>query len=79
MTACEGCLTDVGGLGAPEPSHCPSCPPEKCSTCGGANHWASGHYCQCWLDMTGIAPADLKGLFAAEGPDDNGLSVEVQR
>lgn len=78
MNTCKGCGAPSGeDTPQPGPSHCGQCPPTPCDDCGGVNVWSTGDLCACWTDVTALAPADLKALFA----DDCGvlgLSVDVE-
>jgi hypothetical protein len=50
------------------PSHCGECPPWRCEECGEMDAPPPNH-CKCWTTFEGMAPADIRGLFAASGFD----------
>jgi hypothetical protein len=70
---CRGCGTPAG-RGVPTPDHCSDCPPWTCDGCGQPDSFAAP--CSCWVDLTGMARADIKALFAAT---DDALSVDIGR
>jgi hypothetical protein len=61
MTACKGC-GKVFDLDIMPPSHCDWCPPWLCEHCGETD--SSANPCSCWTSLEGMAPADVKALFA---------------
>lgn len=70
ILACKGCgatkdhLTgDPSDVFAAE--HCGECPPWRCDGCGEMD--SAANHCSCWIDITTMAPADVKALFAADG------------
>lgn len=70
ILSCAGCgQTKTGMTGDPTdlfPSeHCGGCPPWRCDDCGEMDSVAQP--CSCWIDLTAMAPADVKALFAADG------------
>ncbi len=70
ILACKGCgRTKPAPDGTPNdihPSeHCGSCPPWACETCG--ETCSATALCSCWLPLDGMAHADIKALFAADG------------
>ena len=44
---------------------CGDCPPWHCGDCGEMSSYANK--CSCWIDLTTMARADVKALFAADG------------
>ena len=67
---CEGCGDTKNSLtGDPTdlfPSeHCGNCPPWKCPDCGEMD--SAAKKCSCWIDLTTMAHADVKALFAEDG------------
>ena len=70
ILACKGC-----GRTKPEPDgtpsdvfpseHCGDCPPWTCDGCGKTCSMASP--CSCWISLNGMATADIRALFAADG------------
>jgi len=62
---CRGCgeLFDTGG--GPQPDRCESCPPIKCPDCGQIDAMTAP--CGCWVSVSDMSLADLKGLFATGG------------
>jgi hypothetical protein len=46
-------------------SHCGKCPPWKCEDCGEMS--SAADLCSCWKSLDGIALADIKAVFAADG------------
>jgi hypothetical protein len=77
ILACKGCGRtksapagdDADGWGDPSDvfpaEHCGECPPWRCGGCGEMD--SSAKHCGCWTDLTTMAPADIKALFAADG------------
>lgn len=73
MNLCKHCGNDVGDHNPPGPQHCNECPPWKCETCGEMS--SNDDLCSCWIDLTNLALADVKALFAE---CDDELSVDVE-
>ena len=44
---------------------CGDCPPTRCEVCGEMD--AMDRRCSCWVALDGMAPADIKAIFAADG------------
>lgn len=70
ILSCRGCGgTKTAMSGDPTdyfPSqHCGACPPWICDGCGKPDSMVS--HCGCWTDLTTMAPADVKALFAEDG------------
>ena len=70
ILTCEGCGAVKDHLtGDPTdmfPSeHCGDCSPWRCGDCGEMSSYANK--CRCWTDLTIMARADVKALFAADG------------
>lgn len=67
---CKGCGATKDRLTG-DPSdvfaleHCGECPPWRCNGCGGMD--SAAKHCGCWIDITQMAHADVKALFAADG------------
>lgn len=59
-TALDGGLTDWIPSG-----HCGDCPPWRCEDCG--ETCSAKALCSCWTDLTTMAHADVKALFARDG------------
>lgn len=66
---CTGCGHTGPDDGLPQRTMCPACPPRPCE-CGDSDSLASP--CECWIDVTTLPLADLKGMLAHEG-----LSVDT--
>ncbi|MFF7476574.1 hypothetical protein [Streptomyces sp. NPDC008092] len=70
ILACKGC-----GATKPEPDttptdlfpseHCGECPPWTCGDCG--EQCSAAALCSCWIRFNGMALADIKAVFAADG------------
>lgn len=70
ILACKGC-----GATKPEPDgtptdlfaseHCGECPPWTCKECG--EQCSAAALCSCWMSFDGMALADIKAVFAADG------------
>lgn len=70
MTVCTGCGHDDRVPATEQPpvaSRCRNCGDWPCETCGGINNLATGLSCPCWLSFEGMALADIKAVFAADG------------
>lgn len=70
ILACTGCgATKPGPDGTPTdlfPSaRCGECPPWTCGTCG--LQCSATALCPCWISFDGMALADIKAVFAADG------------
>lgn len=70
ILACTGCgVTKPGPDGTPTdlfPSaHCGDCPPWTCGDCG--RPCSATALCSCWISFDGMALADVKAVFAADG------------
>jgi hypothetical protein len=70
ILSCRGCgAVRTAPCGDPSdlfPSeHCGDCPPWTCEHCGETDSMAA--HCGCWIDLTKMALADVKALFAADG------------
>jgi len=59
--ACLGCGAPASTEG-PQPDRCESCPPIMCPDCGQIDAMAAP--CKCWVSVSDMSLADLKGLFA---------------
>jgi hypothetical protein len=59
-TALDGDVTDIIPA-----QHCADCPPWRCDGCGEMDSVAEK--CSCWIDLTTMAHADVKALFAEDG------------
>ncbi len=78
--ACTGCgSSDYGqwydgsgpGVAVTEhttPSWCDRCPPRRCDDCG--EDRTLTRLCSCWLPFDGMALADIRAVFAADGTFD---------
>lgn len=70
ILTCLGCgATKPGPTGTPTdiyPSeHCGECPPWRCGDCGEMS--SASNLCSCWQSFDGMALADIKAVFAADG------------
>ena len=70
ILACKGCAaTKPAPDGTPTdlfPSaHCGDCPPWVCGDCG--QTCSATTLCPCWISFDGMALADIKAVFAADG------------
>ena len=63
--ACRGCGATVNTEGGPQPDRCESCPPIVCPDCKQIDAMTAP--CKCWVSVSDISLADLKGLFATGG------------
>jgi len=62
--ACLGCGSPANPDN-PQPQRCGSCPPVKCPDCGQMD--VMGAPCECWVSVSDVSLADLKGVFASGG------------
>lgn len=70
---CRGCGEPQGiWPDIPVPDHCSYCPPWECDGCGQPCSIADP--CACWIPLEGMAPADIKAIFAASDLSIGGLS-----
>jgi hypothetical protein len=63
--ACGG-LDHTSTAERPASDVCGHCPPRPCPTCGMLEHPTLPR-CDCWVDLSTLAPADAKALFARAG------------
>jgi hypothetical protein len=64
MNKCQGCDSSLPD-DLPFAQQCGNCPPKRCADCGGMDSMNSP--CKCWVSVSEIPMADLKGLFARDG------------
>lgn len=70
ILACTGCgATKPGPTGDPTDffpaERCGDCPPWRCKDCG--QMCSASDLCPCWISFEGMALADIKAVFAADG------------
>jgi hypothetical protein len=64
MVNCQGCGSQLSD-DLPFATRCGNCPPERCADCGDMDSMESP--CKCWISVSDMPLADLKGLFARDG------------
>jgi len=64
MIDCQGCGSPLPD-DMPGATRCGDCPPERCADCGVMDSMEAP--CKCWISVSDMPLADLKGLFARDG------------